>query len=104
MAVTESHLRRIAELARVGIDEARVPELVAELNHILSHMDVLQRVDVSMAAVAPVSPSARLRDDITATDLHTMNLAAFAPAERDGFFLVPRLETHSDVGSDGDTV
>ena len=38
MAVTPDDVRHIAELARLGIDDARIPSLVDQLNGILGHM------------------------------------------------------------------
>ena len=99
MAVSEDEVRHVAALARLGLDDARIPTIAAELNGILAHMDVLSKVTTSVAgAVTGVGaagtplrvdggnqiPLARPRD-------------AFAPAMRDGFFLVPRLATHEDV-------
>ena len=100
MAVTGQDVLHIASLARLGIPAERVGAIVGELNHILEHMAVLQEVDtrnvdpaVSVGAVAmplrkdegPPLPLARSRD-------------AFAPAMRDGFFIVPRLATHAALG------
>ena len=104
MAVTEQDLRHIAALARLGLPPERVGSLVGELNRILEHMAVLQEVDtravdpaVSVGAVAmPLRrddgiqlPLARARD-------------AFAPAVKDGFFIVPRLATHAALGASPD--
>lgn len=96
MAVTTDDVRHIATLARLGLEEARIPALVQELNGILAHMEALGRVnttDVTPAAgvgsggtplrmdAGPAAPLARSRE-------------AFAPEMRDGFFIVPRLATH----------
>ena len=99
MAVTFDDVRHIASLARLQLSEERVPALVGELNAILAHMEALQRVDVSgvPADLAAGSTPMPLRGD----DGQPLPLArpreAFAPAMRDGFFLVPRLATHEDV-------
>ncbi|MCC6429718.1 MAG: aspartyl/glutamyl-tRNA amidotransferase subunit C, partial [Gemmatimonadaceae bacterium] len=44
MSISEHDVKHIAALARVAIDDARAATLVGELNGILGHMDVLQRV------------------------------------------------------------
>jgi aspartyl-tRNA(Asn)/glutamyl-tRNA(Gln) amidotransferase subunit C len=103
MAVTPDDVRRIADLARLAVPEARVPALVAELNGILAHMDELARVDAAGAAAAELAgqPGMRLRPD-TVGDLPVRDaLPGIAPAFRDGFFLVPRLATHEDAGGEG---
>lgn len=101
MAVTEQDVRHIAALARLGVADERMPSLVGELNHILEHMAVLEKVDTtgldpaaSVGSLAmplrtdqgPQYPLARARD-------------SFAPAVRDGFLLVPRLATHTALGA-----
>jgi aspartyl-tRNA(Asn)/glutamyl-tRNA(Gln) amidotransferase subunit C len=103
VSVTVDDVRHIAGLARLGLDPERIPSLVAELNRILQHMDVLsavpsrpeQRVTGVSAGgmplrvdVGPQIPLARTRDE-------------FAPAMRDGFFIVPRLSTHEDAAESG---
>ena len=102
MSVTVEEVRHIAALARLGVPPERIPSLVAELNRILEHMDVLaavpsrpeQRVSGVSAGgmplredVGPQLPLARARED-------------FAPAMRDGFLLVPRLATHEAAAED----
>ena len=98
MSVTVDDVRHIAALARLGLPPERIPALVAELNRILGHMDVLSAVpsrpDQRVSGVSaggmplredsgPQVPLARPRDE-------------FAPVMRDGFFIVPRLATHED--------
>jgi aspartyl-tRNA(Asn)/glutamyl-tRNA(Gln) amidotransferase subunit C len=99
MAITFDDVRHIASLARLGVDDARLPALVAELNGILGHMDVLQRVDVS--GVPPEYevgvPAMPLRGDDGVQYPLTAPRESFAPAMRDGFYLVPRLATHEDA-------
>jgi aspartyl-tRNA(Asn)/glutamyl-tRNA(Gln) amidotransferase subunit C len=99
MSVTSDDVRHVARLARVGLDDARVPSLVAELNGILAHMDVLQQVDVSGVPAAPPDSAAPWRDDSLPADGLTRAREAFAPSTRDGFFLVPRLATHGALGA-----
>jgi aspartyl-tRNA(Asn)/glutamyl-tRNA(Gln) amidotransferase subunit C len=98
MAVTIDDVRHIASLARVGVTEDRARALVAELNTILEHMNVLSRVDT--AAVEPLAAigveTAPLRGDSGPSVALERALAEFAPSVRDGFFLVPRLSTHED--------
>ena len=77
-----------------------MPSLVAELNGILSHMEVLQGVNLqSLAADSSGRASMPLRADVGGAVEVTGGLPAFAPALRDGFFLVPRLATHGTAGA-----
>ena len=102
MAVTPDDVRHIAGLARLGVDEARLPELVRQLNGILGHMDALQRVAGQGAAAAALSlaPGMHPAPDQGPSDALARSPEGFAPAWRDGFFLVPRLATHDDAGEE----
>lgn len=99
MSVTTDDVRHIAALARLGLDEERIPTLVAQLNGILEHMAVLQRVKTTrVAAVGGVGAEGQpLRVDHGPPYPLARPMESFAPAVRGGFFLVPRLATHEDV-------
>ncbi|HEU4565359.1 MAG TPA: Asp-tRNA(Asn)/Glu-tRNA(Gln) amidotransferase subunit GatC [Gemmatimonadaceae bacterium] len=99
MAVTRDDVVHIAALARLAMPEGRVPELVEQLNGILSHMDVLQKVDTAgVIGTAGVGDAAApLRPDVVSPLPLLRPLAEIAPEWRDGFFLVPRLATHEDA-------
>jgi len=93
--ISEADVRHVARLARVGLDDGRIPELVAELNGILSHMDALQQVALPSNNVQDLGTNAMpLRDDDSGAVPLQRTREAFAPAMQDGFFLVPRLATH----------
>jgi aspartyl-tRNA(Asn)/glutamyl-tRNA(Gln) amidotransferase subunit C len=98
MAVTHDDVRHVAELARLAVDEARLDPLVAELNSILGHMDVLQKVDTSEIehTLSAPSVSTPLRADSSGPLLMYAPKETFAVAMQDGFFIVPRLATHED--------
>lgn len=102
MSVTPDDVRHVATLARLGIADAQVPALVQELNAILGHMEVLQQIDISSVPMTPADGAAPLRDDALPSVPLQRTREAFAPAMRDGFFLVPRLATHGDLGASED--
>jgi aspartyl-tRNA(Asn)/glutamyl-tRNA(Gln) amidotransferase subunit C len=102
MAVSTEDVRNVALLARLAIDDARLPALVQELNGILGHMDALQAVVLADALVNETAPIGMpLRPDGLAPVSLARPRDAFAPAFRDGFFLVPRLATHGDTAAGG---
>ena len=101
MAVSENDVRHVAALARLGVDEARLPALVHELNGILAHMEVLQRVETGGGGwdVGGSLTATPTRSDLAgAPSPLALSRNSFAPQMRDGFFLVPRLETHEGEG------
>jgi aspartyl-tRNA(Asn)/glutamyl-tRNA(Gln) amidotransferase subunit C len=104
VAVTLEDVHHIAALARLGLSDERARALVAELNTILAHMDALSSVDTT-AVLDVVPPNAGgVPQSSRADDGPPIPLGrareTFAPAMRDGFFLVPRLATHEDAGGD----
>lgn len=102
MAVTPDDVRHVAGLARLGIPDATLVGYVEQLNGILGHVDVLQRVDTS--ALKSVGSEGEqgmpLREDVVhPVPLHIAR-ERWAPKMVDGFFLVPRLATHEDAGDE----
>ena len=104
MSVTNEDVLHVAQLARLAIDDTRLPGLVAELNGILQHIDALQQATIPAELGARAVEGMPLRDDSNPSVPLQRTREAFAPATRDGFFLVPRLATHGDAGasSEGD--
>ncbi|MFN2564731.1 MAG: Asp-tRNA(Asn)/Glu-tRNA(Gln) amidotransferase subunit GatC [Gemmatimonadaceae bacterium] len=103
MGVTIDDVRHIAALARLGLDVERARGLVAELNTILDHMEVLSKVDTAgvEAAVGVGAAGTPLRADVGGPPKLVRTPDAFAPAMREGFFVVPRLATHETTDADG---
>ena len=112
MAVSRDDVRRIAELARIGVNADRLDSLARELSGILVHMDVLQGVPSTGALTAAqdahagmplrsdAPPSVALERPKAEFAPRTMLHGHDAPAMLDGFYLVPRLATHEDAGAD----
>lgn len=101
MAVSESDVLHVAALARLAIDPARLPSLVNELNGILEHMEVLERVDTGRETgdVSEQRSETPMRSDSSGNSIPLdIPRETFAPSMCDGFFLVPRLATHEDQG------
>jgi aspartyl-tRNA(Asn)/glutamyl-tRNA(Gln) amidotransferase subunit C len=103
VAVTREDVLHIADLARLGVDGARADALTKELSAILAHMEVLSAVDT--ASIPPTAgigvEGTPLRTDVRVSPLMERTLESFAPAMRDGFFIVPRLATHEDPAESG---
>jgi aspartyl-tRNA(Asn)/glutamyl-tRNA(Gln) amidotransferase subunit C len=104
MAVTIEDVRHIASLARLGLSDERAASLVAELNTILEHMDVLSRVNTDGIdeAIGAGAIGTLLRPDDGPPIPLVRAIDQFAPRTADGFFLVPRLATHADAGAAAD--
>ncbi len=93
MSVDKETVRRIAKLARLALDEARVAPMVDELNGILDWVQQLEQVDVS--AVAPmtsvVAQKLKMREDAITEGGNAEALMANAPQSEDHFFVVPKV-------------
>jgi aspartyl-tRNA(Asn)/glutamyl-tRNA(Gln) amidotransferase subunit C len=102
VAIGADDVRHVAALARLAVPESQIPELVAQLNGILSHMDALGQVKTTgvMAAAGVGDAAMPLRADIGPPIPLARPLESFAPQSRDGFLLVPRLATHESSGDD----
>lgn len=100
--IDEDRARRIAELARLELDEGEVRELAGELGEIVGHFDDLADVE---PAPGPASVhgdlSPRLRADVPSADPLARGPEALAPDWRDGFFVVPRLSAMGGEEADG---
>lgn len=99
MSVRDDDVRHVAALARVGVAPDRFPALARQLSGILAHMEQLRAVDVSTIEGDQDSLGMPLRADDGAQAPLARPRDAFAPAMLDGFFVVPRLESHEDSGS-----
>ncbi|MEO7218531.1 MAG: Asp-tRNA(Asn)/Glu-tRNA(Gln) amidotransferase subunit GatC [Gemmatimonadaceae bacterium] len=99
MAVTETDVRKIADLARLSIADSELPAMAAQMNSILANMDALTQIDTSTVtpSVTATPGGAPLRPDAVAPIPMNSTAQLLAPESRDGFILVPRLGTHEDV-------
>lgn len=93
MAIDAATVRKVARLARLRIDDARVEPLAGELNAILGFIEQLNEVDVEgvepmASAVAAKLP---LRDDVVTDGGDSSRVLANAPRAADGFFVVPKV-------------
>jgi aspartyl-tRNA(Asn)/glutamyl-tRNA(Gln) amidotransferase subunit C len=93
MSLDPATVRRIAKLARIGVEEGDVARLQGELNGILGWIEALSEVDVD--GVQPLTGGAqialRLREDVV-TDGHlTEQILANAPDRVGAFFTVPKV-------------
>jgi aspartyl-tRNA(Asn)/glutamyl-tRNA(Gln) amidotransferase subunit C len=93
MHLTLDEVRAIAELARIGIDDAEAKAVQAKLNDIFELIGQMQKVDT--AGVEPMAhaqgASLRLRPDkVSETEQRDLFLA-LAPQSEAGLYLVPKV-------------
>jgi aspartyl-tRNA(Asn)/glutamyl-tRNA(Gln) amidotransferase subunit C len=91
MSITRDEVRRIAELARLEIPEARIDRMAAELSAVLEFAEALKRLDLEGCEPTAFAPAeSPLREDaLDGRRLSTDTALAAAPEGEHGFFLVP---------------
>ena len=93
MSVDKDTVRRIAKLARIALDEARVAPMVDELNGIFTWVQQLNEVTVDgvpqMTSV--VEQRLKMREDVVTDGGNANELMANAPSGEDHFFVVPKV-------------
>jgi aspartyl-tRNA(Asn)/glutamyl-tRNA(Gln) amidotransferase subunit C len=93
MAIDIDTARKVARLARIRVDEERLPALAAEFDAILRFVEQLREVDVEgvepMTSVTPMRLKRR-PDAVTDGDRQAAVLLN-APDAREGFFAVPKV-------------
>ena len=93
MNIDTDRVRRLAHLARLALAEDQIVPLQHELARVIGLVDELQQANVDgIAPMAhPLELGVALRPDrVAETDRH-VELAALAPAESGGFYLVPKV-------------
>jgi aspartyl-tRNA(Asn)/glutamyl-tRNA(Gln) amidotransferase subunit C len=101
VSISLEEVRHIAALARLALDDAQARAAAADLSSILDHMQILSRADTENVpeTASNAQPGMILRRDAGPPIPLERAPVSFAPAMRDGFFLVPRLATHEDMES-----
>ena len=93
MSIDAATVRKVAKLARIREDEARLEPLAQELNGILAWIEQLNEVDTSglepMSSVMPMELS--MREDVVTDGNCRDKILAAAPAAAHGFFTVPKV-------------
>ena len=93
MALDLDDVRRVAQLARLRIDDAQAHAMLDELNAIFRMIAQMEAVDT--ADVVPMSHprdvSQRMRPDVVTETDRREELLRLAPAAAEGLYLVPRV-------------
>jgi aspartyl-tRNA(Asn)/glutamyl-tRNA(Gln) amidotransferase subunit C len=93
MSVSREEVLKIAQLAELEVEEDGLAALAEQMSRILDYVAQISGVPASESAkpFIPGPDAIRFRpDEVKPTPL-AFGPATFAPAFRDGFFLVPKL-------------
>src|SRR6266853_832905 len=93
MPLSSKEVRRIAELARIGVSDAEAAAVQVQLNDIFELIGRMQKVDTE--GVAPMSHGQhlklRLRDDAVTEGDQRELFQSLAPQVEQGLYLVPKV-------------
>ena len=93
MAIDTDTARRVAHLARIRVEEERLPALAREFDAILGFIEQLNEVDVEgvepMTSVTPMR--LKRRPDVVTDGNQQEKVLLNAPDAREGFFAVPKV-------------
>ena len=93
MSIDAATVRRVAHLARIKESEERLEPLARELSAILGWIEQLGEVDTDgvepMTSV--VAATLPMREDVVTDGGDAGIVLSNAPAEADGFFVVPKV-------------
>ena len=94
MRITETEVRRVAELANLALHEDEIARLTRDLDGILSHIDKLNELDTTnvepMAQVLS-DEHAGLREDSEKAPLSNADAVANATVTSGGYYKVPKV-------------
>ncbi len=93
MSLSSDEVRKVAHLARLGIEESAISEYAEQLSRILELVEQMQAVDTEGVEpmAHPQDISQRLRDDeVTETDQRD-RFQEGAPQVESGLYLVPKV-------------
>ncbi len=91
--ITNEELLKIAELARLEINDDQVATFAGQVSAILSYIDILKELPVE--GIAPTAHASQVNNVFRAEDLSSQKVVesvlAQAPQAEDGFFKVPKV-------------
>lgn len=97
-AIDAALVRRVAALARLEVDEARLPALTEQFRRILDLVGAVAAIEVPPAAGALLPPASleQLRPDEPGPTLGRREVSRNAPAHDGAFLVVPRFRGDED--------
>ncbi len=98
MSLTINDVSRIADLARLELNDTQRQQSLQQLNRIFTMVEAMRAVDTSgieplahpVAAILP-ELALRLRDDVVSESDQRAAFQQVAPLTEDGLYLVPRV-------------
>lgn len=93
MAITNDNVLKIAHLARLDVEEQKIPQYAKELSSIIEFVEQMNQIDTDniMPMAHPLHETQRLRiDAVTEKDQREL-FQSIAPLVEAGLYLVPKV-------------
>ncbi len=93
MSLTASDVKKIAHLARLGIDEQQIESYANDLSSVLDLMTRMGQLDTTgvIPMAHPLDQTQRLREDVVTESNQRDHFQAIAPQTETGLYLVPKV-------------
>ena len=93
MTLTADDVKKIAYLARLGIEQHDIESYAQDLSGMLELMTLMgeTNTDGVLPMAHPMDQSQRLRADVVTENDNRANFQALAPQVEDGLYLVPKV-------------
>ena len=96
MTITETEVRRVAELANLALTSEEIARMAHDMSDILTHIEKLNELDTSNVepmtqVLYDAAATATLREDIERPSLSNTDALANAPISGAGYYKVPRV-------------
>jgi aspartyl-tRNA(Asn)/glutamyl-tRNA(Gln) amidotransferase subunit C len=93
MVLEPDEVKKIAHLARIALDEEKIPEYSREMSSIVDFVGQMSAINVDGVEplANPLDQTQRLRADVITETNQRDALQAIAPSVEDGLFRVPRV-------------
>ena len=93
MSLDAAEIKKIAHLARLGINAEDIPEYSRNLSDILAFVEQLNAVDTTGVEplAHPLEATQRLRADVVSESDERENFQSIAPQTESGLYLVPQV-------------
>ena len=93
MTIQQDEIEKIAELARIHIDQTQIEDVTNRITEILALVDQLQAADTTDVEpmANPLDATQRLRSDKVTESNRREQFQSIAPAVEEGLYLVPKV-------------
>ncbi len=93
MALERCDVKKLAHLARLGLNDAQIDSSTVSLNTVLDMINAMQAVNTDDITPLgnPLETSQRLRSDTVTESNHRDDYQTLAPAVKNGLYLVPKV-------------